>query len=271
MAVSASTQPSQSNDAPSHSTTENSVGHVRDSVYKLLASTDPFSKEVTDHLLEVFFNHNFEDYNFFSPVEFLQQYTQGTANTDLFYAMCAAASRYSDHPAVVKTPPSSAGDIYVDRVRSRMVHLMSQVNLDVVHVLMLLAYADYCYGRFSRGYRMEYMAARMAQELGLHRLYVPDNSFAAEAERIAFEQKLRTFALCTVNDVVNSLISGLPGVFEHVMEGLPSPSNTQDWWLERIALTGKAMEPVDDYTVRILHSVLKPRRIRGGGILNHTV
>ncbi|KAG0294390.1 hypothetical protein BGZ96_001302 [Linnemannia gamsii] len=69
----------------------------------------------------------------------------------------------------------------------------------------------------------------------------------------------------------NSLISGLPGLFEHVPECAPSPSNAQDWWAERIAVTGKAMEPVDNYSLWIFHTILKPRRIRGGGILENTV
>lgn len=145
-----------------------------------------------------------------------------------------------------------------------MVRLLSQVNIDAVHILMLLANADYSSGRFSHGYRMEFMAARMVQELGLRWLYIPDNSFAAESERIVFEATLRTCALCTINDVVYSLISGMPGVFAHVMEGLPSPSNTYNWWVERIALTRIAMEPVQDYSIRILHSALKPQRTRKG-------
>lgn len=186
--------------------------------------------------------------------------------------LCALSLLGTDHPAVAKTPPSSAGDVYVDRVRARMVHLLSQISLDVVHILMILANANYCSSRFLCGYRMECMTARMIQELGLHQLYTPDNAFATEIERIAFESKLRTLALCTVNDVVNSLISGLPGHFEHVLKGSPSPpSNSQDWWVERIALTGKAMEPVDDYSLGILQPILRPRRIRGGGILAHTV
>ncbi|KAG0294391.1 hypothetical protein BGZ96_001303 [Linnemannia gamsii] len=95
------TQPSSnSNDASNHQTVETPVEHMRTSVYKPPTSTDPFSKEVTDHLIEVFFDHNFKDYNFFSPVEFLHQYAQGTANTDPIYAMCSVAARYSDHPAV---------------------------------------------------------------------------------------------------------------------------------------------------------------------------
>ncbi|KAH7045758.1 hypothetical protein BKA57DRAFT_516092 [Linnemannia elongata] len=136
-------------------------------------------KKVTGHLVKVHFGHNFEDY-LFSP-----------------------------------TPPSTDFDVYVDHIWSRMVRLLSQVNIDAVHILMLLANADYSSGRFSHGYRMEFMAARMVQELGLRWLYIPDNSFAAESERIAFEATLRTCALCTINDVVYSLISGMPGVFAH--------------------------------------------------------
>ncbi|KAG0372418.1 hypothetical protein BGX24_000275 [Mortierella sp. AD032] len=243
----------------------------RSSVCKLLASTDPFSKEVTDHLVEVFFEHNFQDYNFFSPVIFLQQYTRGTVSPDLLNAICAVAARHSDHPAVIQTPPYSSGQVYVDRVRARMMHLMSRADLEVMQILMLLANADYCSGCFARGYRMEYMAAVMAQELGLHRLYGPDTTLNSEAERISLESKLRTFALCIVNDVTNSLISGLPGTFDHVMESFHSLFNTQDWWVERIAISGKPMEPVDEYSIKILQDVLKPRRIRGGGILNHTI
>jgi hypothetical protein len=155
------------------------------STHSRFTSMDPFSKEVTDQLLEVFLDYNFEVYNFFSRVEFLQQYTQDIANIDQIYAMCSVAAWFSGHPTAAKIPPSSAGDVYVGRVRIRMV--LFELNLDVVHILVLLAKADYCSGRFSRGYRLECMAARMVQELGLHRLYAPYNSFATEIERIAFE------------------------------------------------------------------------------------
>jgi hypothetical protein len=73
-----------------------------------------------------------------------------------------------------------------------------------------------------------------------------------------------------VDDVVNSHISGLPLLFEHRMEGSLSPSNALYWWTERIAITNKDMEPVDDNSLGILHTILKPRRIRGGGIVDHT-
>ncbi|KAG0079960.1 hypothetical protein BGZ90_001181 [Linnemannia elongata] len=121
-----------------------------------------------------------------------------------------------NHPTVVQTPPSTDFDVYVDHIWSRMVRLLSQVNIDAVHILMLLANADYSSGRFSHGYRMGFMAAIMVQELGLRWLYIPDNSFAADPERIVFEATLRTCALCTINDVVYSLISGMPGVFAHL-------------------------------------------------------
>ncbi|KAK3838971.1 MAG: hypothetical protein J3R72DRAFT_492637 [Linnemannia gamsii] len=97
----------------------------RGSACKLLASTDPFSKQVTDHLVEVFFEHNFQDYDFFIPVIFFQQYTRGTVSPDLLNAICAVDARHSDHPAVIQTPPYSSGQVYVDRVRARMMHLMS--------------------------------------------------------------------------------------------------------------------------------------------------
>ncbi|KAG0257971.1 hypothetical protein BGZ95_005090 [Linnemannia exigua] len=136
---------------------------------------------------------------------------------------------------------------------------------------MLLSNADYCSGSFVCGHRMEYMAGLMAQELELHRLYGPDTSLTCEAERIALESKLRTLAVLIVHDFTNSLVSGLPGVFDQVIESFHALSNTQDWWVERIPISGNPMEPVDEYSFRILQEALKPRRIRGGGMINYTI
>ncbi|KAF9089502.1 hypothetical protein BGX23_006627 [Mortierella sp. AD031] len=234
------------------------------------ASTDPFSKEVTDHLLQIFFEHCFQDFNCFSPVAFLRLYLQGTINPDLLYAVCAVAARFSNHPAVVRTPPSSSGQVYVDRIKAGMIHLLAQVNLDAVHTLILLSHAEYCAGHHPQGYRLAGMAARMLPELGLHRLKGPDKSFDSDTDRIAFEVKIRTLSLVAINDTIASLLSDQPGALEHTDIMYPTPENKVDWWIERIS-SGQAMEPMDDYSISILHKILRSNRTGVGEYQAYTL
>ncbi|KAF9099998.1 hypothetical protein BGX29_006854, partial [Mortierella sp. GBA35] len=179
----------------------------RSSIRNILASTDPFSKE----------------------------YCRGTLNRDLFDAVCAVAARFSDHPAVAKSPPSSNDQVYIDHVKSGMVQIMSEVSLDTVQTLCLLAFAEYCAGNTARGHRLEGIAGRMAPELDLHRFQGPGNKpFESEAARIAFEVKARTFAYLTVNDTMTSVLLGLPSVFDRSMLDDPTPTIDLGWWIERI-------------------------------------
>ncbi|KAG0271908.1 hypothetical protein BGZ95_000219 [Linnemannia exigua] len=222
---------------------------------------DPFSKEVTDHLVALYFDTYFSAFEFFSPVLFLQEYTKGTVNSDLLYAVCAICARHSNHPAVVKTPPSVNGQVYVDRVKSRMAHLISQVNLETIHTLALTAEAEYCAGNIMQGYRLDGIAGRMALELGLHRLQQPIE-FESESARISFETKRRTYSVLFTADSSASIMAGWPGSFHDPLIPLPTPSDDPSWWIERLSVTGRPMESIDANTLSILHNILKPRRIK---------
>ncbi|KAF9131484.1 hypothetical protein BGW39_001730, partial [Mortierella sp. 14UC] len=157
---------------------------------------DPFSKEVTDHFVALFFDTYFQAFEFLSPAHFLRENTTGTLDPDLLYAVCAVYAPYSDHPGVIKSPPTSNGQIYVNRVRSKMPHLISQVSLETGHILALVADAEYCAGNIAQGYRLDGIAGRMVLELGLHRLQLPVE-FESESARIAFEARSRMFDVCT--------------------------------------------------------------------------
>ncbi|KAF9900437.1 hypothetical protein EC991_007331 [Linnemannia zychae] len=182
----------------------------------------------------------------------------------MLYAVCAITARLSDHPAIIKSPPSSNGQVYVARIRSRMPYLMSQVSLETTHIITLTAEAEYTAGNLLQGYRLDGIAQQMVIELRLHQLQRPVN-FESESERIAFEIKCNTLNYFVCNETFVSIISGLPGVFLNIPINLPTPSNDPAWWLERIAVTGRPMDPVDNYTLSILHSIMKPRRLKGFG------
>lgn len=228
---------------------------------------DPFSREVTDHLVELFFEHCFQDFDFFSPAEFLRKYVQGTISQDLLYAVCASGASFSDHPAIAKTPPSSNGQIYVDRVKARMIYLISQVSVEVIHTLMILARAEYDAGHAQKGFRLEAMAIGMVPELGLHRSLAPEKPFQSEAERIAFEVNFRTFVIAVSYDWFKSLVWGMPGMLERILVEWPSAELQQGWWIERVSSTTEGerqrTESLDDYSIRILHGIHRPRRLRG--------
>jgi hypothetical protein len=233
---------------------------------------DPFSREVTDHLIELFFEHSFQDFDFFSPVDFLRQYVRGTVNQDLLYAICASAAPFSDHPAIAKTPPSSNGQIYVDCVKARMIHLMSQVSVDVVHTLMILARAEYNAGHPQKGFRVEAIAIAMAPELELHRPRRPEygKPFESEAERIAFEISIRTFGVAAIHDWILSLVQGKPGMIEHITVEWPMTGFQQGWWIECVSTNGRRQKELrDDYSARILHSILKPSRLKNADFNIH--
>ncbi|KAF9900435.1 hypothetical protein EC991_007329, partial [Linnemannia zychae] len=237
----------------------------RSSGISTFTSKDPFSKEVTDHLVALFFETYFNGCNFLSPIDFLREYTAGTLNPDMLYAVCAITARLSDHPAIIKSPPSSNGQVYVARIRSRMPYLMSQVSLETTHIITLTAEAEYTAGNLLQGYRLDGIAQQMVIELRLHQLQRPVN-FESESERIAFEIKCNTLNYFVFDETFVSIISGLPGVFLNIPINLPTPSNDPAWWLERIAVTGRPMDPVDNYTLSILHSIMKPRRLKGFGL-----
>jgi hypothetical protein len=105
---------------------------------------------------------------------------------------------------------------------------MSQVSLNIIHTLILLTYAEYYAGHVISGYRMETMTARMAPELGLHQFQPLDQPFASEAERIAFDTDVRTFMLAVISDLMQSLLSSLPGVFDCATMECPPLDNKLD-------------------------------------------
>ncbi|KAK3837360.1 MAG: hypothetical protein J3R72DRAFT_476942 [Linnemannia gamsii] len=240
-------------------------------------SLDPFSKEVQDHLVEVFFEFCFEDFSCFSPARFLKTYSEGTLNPSLLNAVCAVAARFSNHPAVVTTPSSRSGEPFASRIRSRMGELVDEETIDMVHTLMLLGFYEYISGNHLRGYRFEGIAGRMATELQLHKAFAQRKAvpYTSEEERITTEIKVRTFAILLGTDCANSAVAGIPPLFDaSLFEPWIVPYEA-DWWVESLPARGirtyREEQLKDAAYVSILHKVLRPRPIRGLGDSSLTV
>lgn len=240
-------------------------------------SSDPFSKEVQDHLVEVFFEFCFEDFNCLSPARFLKSYSQGTLNPDLLNAVCAVAARFSNHPAVVTTPPCMSGEPFASKIRSRMGTLVVGVTIDTVHTLLLLGFYEYISGNPLRGYRFEGIAGRMASELELHKAFAQKMTgpFDSEEERVTTETKVRTFAILLGTDAANSAVAGIPPLFDSTQFEPWIVPFEADWWVElaseRQIGTQRGEQAIDPAYVSILRKSLRPRPIRGFGDPSLTV
>ncbi|KAK3812608.1 MAG: hypothetical protein JOS17DRAFT_779578 [Linnemannia elongata] len=246
-----------------------------------LIHDDIFSKPAIDHLVALFFEHCFQDFDFFSPLAFLRLYVQGAVNPSLLDMVCGIGSRYSDHPAVAKNPPYSSGEPYVDRVKANMPELVADASMDTMHTLIPLTHYEYSVGRHGPAYRIECLSAVMASDLQLLHYYqqslasstsrsTPSSSVSppsdflhdSEADRVAIEVKIRTLTSLLISDLITSAISGLAPKFDHSTVRAENPSSDICWWMERPQEPGGIpFEPVDDFSASILHKVMLPRPV----------
>ncbi|KAG0289132.1 hypothetical protein BGZ96_007225 [Linnemannia gamsii] len=233
--------------------------------------------EVQDHLIDVFFEFCFEDFNCFSPARFLKSYSQGTVSPSLLNAVCAVAARFSNHPAVVATPPCMSGEPFASRIRSRMGELVVEATIDTVHTLILVGFYEYISGNHLRGYRFEGIAGRMASELQLHKAFSQKvtGPLPSEEERVTTAVKVRTFAFLLGSDSANSAVGGIPPLFDSTQFRPWIVPYDADWWVEqppaRPAGAHQEEQRMNPAYVSILHKALRPRPIRGFGDPSLTV
>ncbi|KAG0373290.1 hypothetical protein BGX24_011895 [Mortierella sp. AD032] len=231
-------------------------------------STSPFSKEVTDHLVGLFFEYSFQDLHFLDPVAFLRGYANGSANPTLLNAICMVAARFSTHPAVLKNPPRMSGEPYAERIRAQIGMLIMDNSIDNVHTLALLSFYEYISGNSLTGYRFEGFAGRMAQELITRNKLEVRRSFPSEEARLTYEVNVRTFSYLLLSDCVSAAISGLPPSLGNTWRNLAIPSDDIEWWAMK-GQAGHATMQLDEFSESVLARIRRPRHIRGYGPYEH--
>ncbi|KAG0285159.1 hypothetical protein BGZ96_010532 [Linnemannia gamsii] len=231
-------------------------------------STNPFSKEVTDELIGLFFEHSFQDHHFINPVAFLRAYANGSANPTLLDAICMVGARYSTHPSVLKDPPRTSGEPWAERIRARIGMLIMENSIDNVHTLALLSFYEYCTGNSLPGYRFEGFAGRMAQELITRKKIEIRHSFPSEEARLVFEVNVRTFSYLLVVDCLSAAVSGLPPSLGNTWQNVAIPSDDVEWWANK-EQDEHASEPLDNFSESVLNRIRQPRHIRGYGCYEH--
>ncbi|KAI0033449.1 hypothetical protein K488DRAFT_84891 [Vararia minispora EC-137] len=119
------------------------------------------------HYVQVFFQYYSRTFPFLSSSEVNQRLYDGSLSALQANAIAALAARYSQSPAVLERGASTAVNAYCDMARS----LVSQSSLvpyiEILHAVILLAWADYKCGRSSNFSEYTQMATKMALSLGL--------------------------------------------------------------------------------------------------------
>ncbi|KAK5822161.1 fungal-specific transcription factor domain-containing protein [Linnemannia elongata] len=275
--------PNQSDDPMRRLTEEGHTPSIEtSSIRPASARGDLWRKELTDHLVEVFFEHCFQDFDNFDPKEFLKDYAERKINPSLLNAICAVAARFSDHPDIIQVPPYLSGEPYAEKTREKIMDLIDEATISNLHALFILSFYEYSSWRGPRGWRFGGLASRMGIELYLHNQRdIP----TSEAARVKFETKCRTFWSLIHIDIFSAASAGLPSILDFKLYNIQLPDYRSDWWVEknqdlRVAIIGEVEEdgdlqetistqpettPIDPFTVRILAKLQQTRRLRGHG------
>ncbi|KAF9141537.1 hypothetical protein BGX30_004606 [Mortierella sp. GBA39] len=275
--------PSQSDDPMRRLIEEGHTPSIEaSSIQPASARGDLWRKELTDHLVEVFFEHCFQDFDNFDPKEFLKDYAERKINPSLLNAICAVAARFSDHPDIVQVPPYLSGEPYAEKTREKIMDLIDEATISNLHALFILSFYEYSAWSGPRGWRFGGLASRMGIELYLHNQRdVP----TSEAARVKFETKCRTFWNLIHIDIFSAASVGLPSILDVKLYNIQLPDYRPDWWVERhqeleAAIIGEVVEdsdiqetistqpettPGDPFASRILTKLQETRRLRGHG------
>ncbi|PKK73400.1 hypothetical protein RhiirC2_695016, partial [Rhizophagus irregularis] len=159
------------------------------------------SQEISDHLLELFFTHVHPILPFIYKPRFFDQLKDKNHLPHLLLnAIYSFAALFSDRIDIRRIPEdrATAGDIYFDRAKALLDNDYDKARVSTIQALLALSLREYGVGRVTRAWLWSGMAARMAQDLGMHRnneKWHPINLTREERE----EQK-RVFWACFVLD-----------------------------------------------------------------------
>ncbi|KAF9147055.1 hypothetical protein BG015_011363 [Linnemannia schmuckeri] len=142
------------------------------------ATINLFLKEMTDHLVEMFFEHSFNDLNLINPGTFLRAYFNGTVGPTLLGAACMVTARLSLHPAGLRTLSQRSGEPWAEPVCAKIGTLLTVSSLDNV----------------SDG------TAAVTAESTRDSSLLRHGALVSDQDRLEFEANIRTYGYLTVSD-----------------------------------------------------------------------
>ncbi|GES94572.1 Zn(2)-C6 fungal-specific transcription factor [Rhizophagus clarus] len=187
------------------------------------------SQEISDHLLELFFTHVHPILPFIYKPRFFDQLKDKNHLPHLLLnSIYSFAALFSDRIDIRRIPEdrTTAGDIFFDRAKALLDNDYDKARVSTIQALIALSLREYGVGRVTRAWLWSGMAARMAQDLGMHRnneKWHPINLTREERE----EQK-RVFWACFVLDRIPSAHLGRPLAIDEKDVDAAHPSEEEE-------------------------------------------
>ncbi|CAG8518968.1 13381_t:CDS:2, partial [Dentiscutata heterogama] len=187
------------------------------------------SQEISDHLLETYFTHIHPLLPIiYKPIFFNRLKDRDNPPLLLLNAIYALAARYSDRPELRKNLQDSqtAGDEFFDRAKALLDNDYDKSHITTIQALIIMALRDIRIDNTTRCWIYIGMAARMAQDLGIHRNNEKWQPISLSHEEK--EEQKRAFWSCFVVDRIASTHMGRPlGIDEKDVDAA-YPSEDED-------------------------------------------
>ncbi|CAG8790450.1 15269_t:CDS:2 [Gigaspora margarita] len=186
-------------------------------------------QEISDHLLETYFTHIHPLLPIiYKPIFFNRLKDRNNPPFLLLNAIYALAARYSDRPELRKVIQDSqtAGDEFFDRAKALLDNDYDKSHITTIQALIIMAIRDIRIDNTTRSWIYIGMAARMAQDLGIHRNNEKWQPISLSHEEK--EEQKRAFWSCFVIDRIASTHMGRPlGIDEKDVDAA-YPSEDED-------------------------------------------
>lgn len=206
------------------------------------ASVDMPSRQVQEHLINVFFSHCHHLLPTISRSMFFDQLNvKGPLITPLLLnVMYAHAAKHVDDPSFRSHPdnPATQGNLFYNRARRLVDDFLDVPRVSTVIALLYMASYDYDMphpeGRSSRAWMYSGMAIRMCIELGLHTA-----NYSSQMSQFDIELRKRVLWTCYVMDKLESCMMERPWMLKAKDIALDFPTTLpEDDNQERVVLEG---------------------------------
>ncbi|CAJ0889825.1 3600_t:CDS:2 [Entrophospora sp. SA101] len=187
------------------------------------------SQELSDHLLELYFNNVHPLMAVIYKPRFFDQLKQKEHPPLLLLnAIYAYASQFSDRIEVRSDPNNhhTAGDFFFERAKALLDNDYDNARMTTIQALILLSLREYGTGRVTRAWLYSGMACRMSQELGIHRNN--EKWHPIDLKREEKEEQRRVFWACFVLDRTASAHLGRPLAIDEKDVDAAYPSEDED-------------------------------------------
>ncbi|KAH8910015.1 hypothetical protein BR93DRAFT_447332 [Coniochaeta sp. PMI_546] len=210
------------------------------------------SKEIQEHLAEVFFENLYgQAYHILHKPSYMRKLRAGALPPVLVLSVCAVSARFSNHPKLNSQPNFLRGEEWAAAARDIITKRYEWPNITILTCLLILGLHEFgtCHG--GRSWSLGGQAIRMAFALQLHKDLDYDPLRMGGRAQLSFvdrEIRRRTMWACFLMDRFNSSGTDRPTFIREETLKIPLPIKEKNFQLDMPGptetLTGEVMDIV---------------------------